>query len=75
MKNQKLENLDYVVPTGNFGDILAGFYAKKLGLPINQLVIASNSNDILTRFFESGVYQRTAVIETLSPAMDIQVSR
>ncbi|KAK9463214.1 tryptophan synthase beta subunit-like PLP-dependent enzyme [Lipomyces oligophaga] len=72
----------YVVPTGNFGDILAGFYAKRMGLPIAELVVATNSNDILDRFWKTGVYERAkqtdgadaAVCETLSPAMDILIS-
>ncbi|KAK7202421.1 tryptophan synthase beta subunit-like PLP-dependent enzyme [Myxozyma melibiosi] len=73
----------YVVPTGNFGDILAGFYAKRMGLPIAKLVVATNSNDILDRFWKSGVYEKNpaaatsgeeAVKETLSPAMDILIS-
>ena len=46
--------LQYVVPTGNFGDVLAGYYAKRMGLPIEQLVVATNSNDILARFWKSG---------------------
>ncbi len=62
------------VPTGNFGDILAGYYAKQMGLPIERLVLATNCNDILARFFESGIYRRGEVFETLSPAMDIQVA-
>ncbi|ANB14744.1 threonine synthase THR4 [Sugiyamaella lignohabitans] len=70
----------FVVPTGNFGDILAGFYAKRMGLPIDQLVIATNDNDILHRFFQSGDYSKSVgdaapvVHATLSPAMDILVS-
>ncbi|PRT53635.1 Threonine synthase [Wickerhamiella sorbophila] len=64
----------YVVPTGNFGDILAGFYAEKLGLPI-ELTVATNANDILYRFFKSGAYTKeNEVHATLSPAMDIIVS-
>lgn len=72
--------IKYVVPTGNFGDILAGFYAKKMGLPIHSLVVATNANDILHRFFQSGDYSKSAdggaphVYATLSPAMDILVS-
>ncbi|GES76720.1 threonine synthase [Rhizophagus clarus] len=72
--------LQYCVPTGNFGDILAGYYAKKMGLPINKLVVSTNSNDILDRFFKNGRYERVKgetgaiVIETLSPAMDIAIS-
>jgi len=50
--------VQFVVPTGNFGDILAGYYAKKMGLPIQQLVVATNENDILDRFFRSGRYER-----------------
>ncbi|KAK9477058.1 tryptophan synthase beta subunit-like PLP-dependent enzyme [Lipomyces japonicus] len=71
----------YVVPTGNFGDILAGFYAKRMGLPIDKLIVATNANDILDRFWKSGVYEKNApeasadaVKETLSPAMDILIS-
>jgi threonine synthase len=50
--------IQYVVPTGNFGDVLAGYYAKHMGLPMDRLVIATNSNDILTRFWKSGRYER-----------------
>jgi threonine synthase len=50
--------IQYVVPTGNFGDILAGYYAKRMGLPIEQLVVATNSNDILARFWKSGMYEK-----------------
>ena len=66
--------LRFAVPTGNFGDILAGWYALRMGLPIRRLVLATNENDILARFFNSGLYTRGAVAQTLSPAMDIQVS-
>ncbi|KAG9302784.1 hypothetical protein G9A89_009561 [Geosiphon pyriformis] len=66
--------LQYIVPTGNFGDILAGYYARRMGLPIQKLVVATNSNDILDRFFQSGKYENSGVIETQSPAMDIAVS-
>lgn len=65
----------FVVPSGNFGDILAGYYAKKMGLPVERLVIATNENDILDRFLKSGVYERSDdVAVTLSPAMDILIS-
>ena len=64
----------YSVPTGNFGDIFAGYAAKKMGLPICKLIVGTNSNDILKRFFESGDMSSRAVVPTLSPAMDIQVS-
>ena len=50
--------IQYVVPTGNFGDVLAGYYAKRMGLPMDKLVIATNSNDILARFWETGRYER-----------------
>ena len=50
--------LQYVVPTGNFGDILAGYYAKRMGLPIDKLIVATNSNDILARFWKSGAYEK-----------------
>jgi len=62
------------VPTGNFGDVLAGWYALKMGLPIGRLVLATNENDILARFFNSGEYSRGEVSHTLSPSMDIQVA-
>ncbi|MBF0286589.1 MAG: threonine synthase [SAR324 cluster bacterium] len=64
----------FSVPTGNFGDVLAGYYAKKMGLPIDQLLVATNQNDILHRFFESGQYHKKSVIPSWSPSMDIQIS-
>jgi threonine synthase len=64
----------FVVPTGNFGDIFAGYCAKRMGLPIRQLVIATNANDILARTLETGRYEVTGVQPTISPSMDIQVS-
>ena len=67
--------VDYVVPTGNFGDILAGWMAKRLGLPVGKLVCASNANRVLTDFFRSGVYDRRRdFYRTDSPSMDILVS-
>ncbi|KAI8801272.1 putative threonine synthase Thr4 [Cladochytrium replicatum] len=85
-----LTKVRYCVPTGNFGDILAGYYAMRMGLPIEKLVIATNSNDILDRFMKTGVYSKSPketanghangvsaeaeVKQTLSPAMDILVS-
>lgn len=66
--------VNFSVPTGNFGNILAGYIAKKMGAPIGNLIIASNSNDIITRFFETGIMQTKPVCSTLSPSMDIQVS-
>ena len=62
------------VPTGNFGNILAGWYAMQMGAPISRLVLATNENDILARFFNSGVYSLGEVHQTLAPAMDIQVA-
>ncbi len=66
--------LSFVVPTGNFGDIYAGFLAKRMGLNINKLVIATNGNDILNRFIKNNDYSRKNLIETISPSMNIQVS-
>ena len=80
--------IQFVVPTGNFGDVLAGYYAKRMGLPMGKLVVATNSNDILARFWRSGRYEKVnsspdaagksqadgGVQATLSPAMDILVS-
>jgi len=68
------EKVTYSVPTGNFGDILAGYYAMRLGFPIGDLIVASNSNDVLPRFFETGVYNNTGVTPTMSPSMDIAIS-
>ncbi|KAI9905895.1 hypothetical protein PsorP6_013618 [Peronosclerospora sorghi] len=64
----------FSVPTGNFGDILAGFYAKKLGVPVGKLIVATNENDILHRFFSTGKYHRREIAHTISPSMDICVS-
>ncbi len=64
----------YVVPSGNFGDIFAGYVAKKMGLPVEQLVIATNINDILARTVHTGRYEVNGVVETSSPSMDIQIS-
>jgi threonine synthase len=62
------------VPTGNFGDILAGSLAQRMGLPIDKLILATNENDILSRFFNSGIYGMADVVSTISPSMDIQVA-
>ncbi|MBW8814974.1 MAG: threonine synthase [Caulobacterales bacterium] len=64
--------VNFVVPSGNFGDAFAGYAAQRMGLPIARIVVATNSNDILARAFASGRYARGAVQATLSPAMDIQ---
>ncbi|MEK9671875.1 MAG: threonine synthase [Rhodospirillaceae bacterium] len=66
--------VSFSVPTGNFGNVFAGYGAKQMGLPIEKLVVGSNSNDILARFFQTGSMEMTDVVPTLSPSMDIQVS-
>jgi len=66
--------VSYCVPTGNFGDIFAGYIAKQMGLPVDMLAIATNSNDILARTMDTGTYASGAAVSTLSPSMDIQVS-
>ncbi len=66
--------VSFAVPTGNFGDIFAGYYAKRMGLPIERLIIATNDNDILARALASGLYAPKEVKATQSPSMDIQVS-
>lgn len=67
--------VDFCVPTGNFGDIMAGYYAKKMGLPIGKLICASNQNNILSDFFKTGIYDANrAFYKTTSPSMDILVS-
>lgn len=68
------EVVDFCVPTGNFGDILAGYYAKQMGLPIGRLVVCTNQNDVLHRFFQTGVYKKSPAILTIAPSMDISVS-
>jgi threonine synthase len=66
--------ISFAVPTGNFGDVLAGYYAKRMGLPIERLIIATNENDILVRTLANGRYALKGVKATQSPSMDIQVS-
>ena len=69
------DKINFCVPTGNFGNILAGFYAMNMGLPVNRLICASNSNDVLTDFINTGVYDRNRpFFTTISPSMDILVS-
>ena len=69
------DKVDYIVPTGNFGDIMAGYFALKMGLPVGRLVCASNRNDVLTEFLETGHYNRKRPFhKTTSPSMDILVS-
>ncbi|MDD2401786.1 MAG: threonine synthase [Clostridia bacterium] len=78
VKDKKIslgDKVNFVVPTGNFGNILAGWYAGKMGLPINKLICASNENKVLTDFFHTGVYEKNRAFKhTKSPSMDILVS-
>ena len=69
------DEIEFCVPTGNFGDVLAGYYAKLLGLPVGRLIVASNANNVLTDFITSGTYDRKRPFhKTISPSMDILVS-
>jgi len=72
LKNEK--SINFSVPTGNFGDVYAGYLSKKMGLPINKLIVATNENDILHRAISSGKYETKTVLETISPSMDIQIA-
>jgi len=78
LKNEEIKNGDevnFVVPTGNFGNILAAYYAKRMGLPVKKLICASNSNNVLTHFITSGTYDRKRNFNTtISPSMDILIS-
>ncbi|MDY0268709.1 threonine synthase [Trichloromonas sp.] len=73
-KQTGCREIRFSVPTGNFGDIFAGFVAKKMGLPISRLILATNENNILTRFVRQGDYSIGAVAQTYSPSMDIQLA-
>jgi threonine synthase len=66
--------VSFSVPTGNFGDIFAGYVAKRMGLPVEKLLLATNENNILTRFINKGDYSLSGVVQTVSPSMDIQVA-
>ncbi len=66
--------VSFAVPTGNFGNVFAAWTASKMGLPIDQIIVCSNANDILTRFFETGVMKKYGVKQTVTPSMDIEVS-
>lgn len=68
------KKVNFSVPTGNFGDIFAGYLAKRMGLPVNQLILATNENNILERFIQQGVYKPDQFKMTYSPSMDIQVA-
>lgn len=78
IKNEEIkygEKINIVVPTGNFGNILAAYYAKEMGLPVNKLICASNANNILTDFIKTGVYDKNRdFYTTISPSMDILIS-
>lgn len=74
MKETGSKKISFSVPTGNFGDIFAGYVAHLMGLPIDKLILATNENDILSRFFNTGVYNVEGVHPTISPSMDIQVA-
>jgi len=73
-QQKDVKEVHFSVPTGNFGDILAGYYAKQMGLPVGKLMVATNENDILHRFFTKGTYHRESIHKTISPSMDICVS-
>ena len=68
------KKINFSVPTGNFGDVFSGYIAKKMGLPFNKLLIATNKNDILKRVIKTGIYKPKEVFQTISPSMDIQVA-
>lgn len=68
------ENVQFIVPTGNFGNILAGWFASKMGLKVANFKVATNQNDILYRLFNTGVYEVSSVVPSVAPSMDIQVS-
>ena len=78
VRDEKLklgDKVNFCVPTGNFGDILAGYYARKMGLPVGKLICASNKNDVLTEFLTTGTYDRNRTFyNTMSPSMDILIS-
>ena len=74
MNSTGCSKVSFAIPTGNFGNILAGYYAARMGLPVDKLVLATNENDILSRFFNTGLYAKGKVKKTISPSMDIQVA-
>lgn len=74
LRREDASSVQFSVPTGNFGNILAGYYASRMGLPVSRLILATNENDILARFVQTGVYETGTVSHTISPSMDIQVA-
>jgi threonine synthase len=72
--DSSIQEVSFSVPTRNFGDILAGYYSKQMGLPVGKLIVATNENDILHRFFTNGEYHRYDIAHSISPSMDICVS-
>ena len=74
MEETGSDKVSFTVPTGNFGDVFAGYIAYRMGLPIHRLIVATNENDILARCFNTGLYKRGSVSATLSPSMDIQIA-
>jgi len=73
-QKQGAKNVRFVVPTGNFGNIFAGYFAKQMGLPMDKIVLATNENNILARFVRDGDYSTKKVVQTYSPSMDIQIA-
>lgn len=67
-------SIDFVVPSGNFGDALAGYYAKRMGLNVGKVIVATNENKVLFNFFQKGIYKKMPVVQTLAPSMDISIS-
>lgn len=74
LPKQKRDNVEFIVPTGNFGNVFAGWLAHKAGLPVKKFRVATNQNDILYRLFNSGVYEVSEVSPSCAPSMDIQVA-
>lgn len=74
IKNAATDGINFVIPSGNFGNALAGYYALRMGLPIRKLVISTNENKILHEFFHTGIYKKQQVVQTIAPSMDISVS-
>jgi threonine synthase len=73
-QKQGAEKVRFIVPTGNFGNIFAGYFAKQMGLPLDKMILATNENNILARFIKDGDYSTKEVVQTYSPSMDIQIA-